>query len=183
LITARARRTAGDGRGWLSESAFDERSVIGFKSSEAGFEQVALWHHHDVEAWRDLVTPENLSYQSFGPVSLHRGTEFLCRRDAKPPDALLVLEDEEREVPAVGARAAIVNLLEFGPPANPFGRPKSSRHSLLTVSRFLPLARRRFSTKRPFFVLIRTRKPCVRLRRRLFGWNVRFPFIDRSANP
>jgi hypothetical protein len=26
-------------------------------------------------------------------------------------------------------------------------------------------------------VLIRTRKPCAFLRRRVFGWNVRFPFM------
>ena len=47
-----------------------------------------------------------------------------------------------------------------------------------TVSRLRPLARRRFNTRRPFFVLIRTRKPCVRLRRRRFGWNVRFMIAD-----
>ena len=47
-----------------------------------------------------------------------------------------------------------------------------------TVSRFRPLARRRFRTSRPFFVLMRTRKPCVRRRRRRFGWNVRFMIAD-----
>ena len=38
-----------------------------------------------------------------------------------------------------------------------------------TLRRFRPFARRRFRTRRPFFVLMRTRKPCVRRRRRLFG--------------
>jgi hypothetical protein len=47
-----------------------------------------------------------------------------------------------------------------------------------TVSRFRPLARRRFRTSRPFFVLMRTKKPCVRRRRRRFGWNVRFMIAD-----
>ena len=50
-------------------------------------------------------------------------------------------------------------------------------YSLLTVSRLRPLARRRLSTRRPFLLLIRTRNPWVRLRWRLLGWNVRFPFI------
>lgn len=46
-----------------------------------------------------------------------------------------------------------------------------------TVSRLRPFARRFFKIRRPFFVLIRLRKPCVRFRRRLFGWYVRFiPF-------
>jgi len=49
--------------------------------------------------------------------------------------------------------------------------------SELTVSRLRPLARRRFNTRRPFLVLIRTRKPWVRLRWRRFGWNVLLPFI------
>jgi hypothetical protein len=31
-----------------------------------------------------------------------------------------------------------------------------------TVNRLRPFARRRFRTKRPFFVLMRTRNPCVR---------------------
>ena len=43
-----------------------------------------------------------------------------------------------------------------------------------TVRRLRPLARRRFSTSRPFFVAMRVRKPCVFLRRRRLGWNVRF---------
>src|SRR5205085_12185725 len=42
--------------------------------------------------------------------------------------------------------------------------------------------RRRFNTSRPFFVLIRTRNPCARLRRRVFGWNVRLPFIRSSKD-
>ncbi len=42
-------------------------------------------------------------------------------------------------------------------------------YSLLTVSRLRPLARRRFSTSRPFFVLIRTRNPWVRFRWRVLG--------------
>jgi hypothetical protein len=34
---------------------------------------------------------------------------------------------------------------------------------------------------RPFFVAILTRKPCVFLRRRVFGWNVRLPFMVSYA--
>jgi hypothetical protein len=46
-----------------------------------------------------------------------------------------------------------------------------------TVRRLRPLARRRFKTCRPFLVAMRTRNPCVLLRRRRFGWNVRLPFM------
>jgi hypothetical protein len=50
-----------------------------------------------------------------------------------------------------------------------------------TVRRLRPLARRRLRTSRPFFVLMRTRKPCVRFRRRRLGWNVRFMMSDPLA--
>ena len=43
-----------------------------------------------------------------------------------------------------------------------------------TAIRFRPFWRRRFRTSWPPFVRMRTRKPWVRFRRRLFGWNVLF---------
>lgn len=69
-------------------------------------------------------------------------------------------------------------------PPNPESRiPSPVRYHLLllTVRRLRPFARRRLRTSRPFFVLIRTRKPWVRLRCRVFGWNVRLPFIPHSG--
>jgi len=50
-------------------------------------------------------------------------------------------------------------------------------YSLLTVRRLRPFARRRLRTIRPFFVAIRTLNPCAFRRRRVFGWNVRLPFM------
>ena len=62
----------------------------------------------------------------------------------------------------------------YGNPWNAgFGRSWESRRcrylSSLTVSFFLPRARRRASTARPFLVDMRVRKPCVLARFRLFG--------------
>ena len=168
-MSASARRTTGDKSWRCSETAFDKRSVLCFKSDAASCEELTLRDDDDVESWRDLISPENLSYQSFSPVSLHRATQFLRRRDPQPSDGLLVRQQKKREIPAVDFGAAVVNLLEFGPPPDVLGRPKASRHSLLTVRRFLPFARRRLRTRRPFLVLILTRKPCVRFLRRVFG--------------
>src|SRR5258708_27867820 len=42
-----------------------------------------------------------------------------------------------------------------------------------TLTRARPLRRRAASTARPARVRMRSRKPCVLARRRLFGWNVR----------
>jgi hypothetical protein len=72
--------------------------------------------------------------------------------------------------------AALVDALEFCALSDPLSGPKF-HYSSLTVRRFRPFARRRFKTRRPFFVLILTRNPCVRERRRVLGWNVRFPFM------
>lgn len=43
-----------------------------------------------------------------------------------------------------------------------------------TVSFLRPCARREASTRRPFLVFMRSRKPCLFTRRRLCGWNVLF---------
>ena len=43
-----------------------------------------------------------------------------------------------------------------------------------TVNFLRPLARRLANTRRPFFVAILSRKPCLFTRRRLCGWNVLF---------
>jgi hypothetical protein len=76
----------------------------------------------------------------------------------------------------VNPNAGFVDAFEIRPPPDALGPGQALRHpSSATVSRFRPFARRRFRTIRPFFVVIRTRKPCVFFRRRVFGWNVRFP--------
>lgn len=49
--------------------------------------------------------------------------------------------------------------------------------AIRTARFFLPFALLRFITRRPFFVAILTRKPCVLLRETLLGWNVLFMFI------
>ena len=46
-----------------------------------------------------------------------------------------------------------------------------------------PLARRRFNTRRPAFVAIRARKPWVRARLILLGWNVRFIWLIPDCLP
>src|SRR5262249_9981013 len=127
---------------------------------------------------------KNLSNQSFRAVSLDRAAEFLRGGDAQPARSPRVREDEDRAEAAALSRALVVDLLEIGPPPDALLLTKTHRprlpiqagghlfglaYSELTVSRLRPLARRRFNTRRPFLVLIRTRNPCARTRRRLFG--------------
>jgi len=56
-----------------------------------------------------------------------------------------------------------IHVLELRATSNALVRAKiqwlALSYSLLTVRRFRPFARRRFSTRRPFLVLMRTRNP------------------------
>ena len=179
-MSVRTKRTGSETLSPLPKASLEAVSVFGFKNSQAGVEQVPLRYDNDVEARGDFVSTKDLSNQSFSTVSDDCAAELLGRRDAQPPDVELVRQDEQRGVASGYPDAAIVNLPKIGAAANPLLWPecgRRQRYSLLTVSRLRPFARRRFSTSRPFLVLIRTRNPCVFLRCRVFGWNVRFPFM------
>jgi hypothetical protein len=155
--TARAGHAAGK-----------ESSVIGFKGTQAGVEEVALGDDDYVKSIRDLVPTKNLSNQTFRSISLDGATEFLRGGDSQPANAA-VCQHEHSAIPAVNSKPTVVDLLELRAAANVFGWPESQIYSLLTVRRLRPFARRLFSTRRPFLVLIRTRNPCVRLRCRVLG--------------
>jgi hypothetical protein len=150
----------------LAECTFENGSVIGFKDGQAGAEQVAFGDDDDVETIRELVATENLSNQTFRSISLHRAAELSGRRDAQTPHPAGIGQDEQRAVTTVNPATELVHLLEICSASNPFGgaepwheRSKLRPYSLETVRRLRPFARLRFSTRRPFLVAIRTRKP------------------------
>jgi hypothetical protein len=157
----RHSRTPGRHSAALTQASFDEVSVISFKGAQAGVEKLPLRNDDDVESRGDLVSTENLSNQSFSSIPLDRIADLPGRRDPEPSHATLVGQEKDRAVAAVDANAPLVDLLKLRSPADVFGRAESQSYSLLTVRRFRPLARRRFRTRRPFLVLIRTRNPCV----------------------
>ena len=159
--TTRHRRTPGRHSAALAEASFNEVSVISFKGAQAGVEKFALRNHHDVESRGDVVSTKDLSNQSFSSVSLNRAADLPGRRDPEPSHASLVGQEKDRAVAAMEANPPLVDLLELRTPADVFGWTEPQSYSLLTVRRLRPLARRRFSTRRPFFVLMRTRNPCV----------------------
>jgi hypothetical protein len=145
----------------LPKASFDEVSVISFKGAQAGVEEFTLRDDDDVESWRDLVSTKNLSNQSFSSISLNRAADLPGRRDSEPCQAPVVKQEKDRGVAAVDANTSLVDLLKLRTPSDVFGWTESQSYSLLTVRRLRPLARRRFNTRRPFFVLMRTRNPCV----------------------
>ena len=160
-MSARHNQTPSRQSAALAETSLDEVAVIGFKGAQAGVEKLALGYYDDVKPLRDFIATKDLSNQSFSSISLDRSADLPGGRDAKPSHSTLVGEQKHRAVAAVDANAALVHLLELGPAADVLGWTESQSYSLLTVRRLRPFARRRFSTRRPFFVLIRVRNPCA----------------------
>lgn len=145
----------------MAQASFDEVSVISFKDTQAGVEEFTLGDYDDIESWRDFVSTKYLSNQSFSSISLNRAADLSGRRNPEPPKTPLVGQHEDRAVAAVDANTALVDLLELRATTDVFDWTEPQSYSLLTVRRLRPLARRRFNTRRPFFVLMRTRNPCV----------------------
>src|SRR5262245_55986602 len=95
-----------------TKTTFEILAIFSFKSGQGRVEQLAFGNDHDVEARRDVVTTENLSYQSFSSISLNSAAELFRRCDTQPPDCLLIREDEQRGVTSVDARPMFVDGLK-----------------------------------------------------------------------
>jgi hypothetical protein len=177
-------------------SSAEEGKKFGLEADIGGIEHFAARHDDDVEAAGWLVVTENFSNQSFSAIPRHCAPEFSGRGDAESRRSAIRRAREHRhqapaDLAAVFVDALILDtasdvLLGSKCPVGHLSRPrpeKASRQarqrSSETVRRLRPFARRRFSTCWPSLVRMRTRNPCVRLRRRLFGWNVRFPLAIR----
>jgi hypothetical protein len=103
----------------LAETTLKALAVIGFKDNQTGVEQLALGYHDHVVAVRDLVTTENLSYQSFSSISLDGPSQLSSDRDSQASDREPVRQNEQRSVPRMDSSACFVDQLEFSAAANP----------------------------------------------------------------
>ena len=191
---ASAKRWAGERLSRMGGSrqprrgTFESRQEIGLEVVKRRVEQLPAGDDHDVHpsTSRYVRTPKNLSYQSFSSITSDRVPEFPGSNDAEPRGTGVVWAHQDREIPPFGPQRQVEYALEFTTAPDPailreaLGRHAESfadRRPLQvyeeeTERRLRPFARRRFRTWRPFLVAIRTRNPCVRLRRRRFGWNV-----------
>jgi hypothetical protein len=105
-------------------------SVIGFKGSQDGFEQLSPRHHDDIEAGCDLVTTKNLSYEAFSAISPNRVTQLLRRSDPQTPDAVAVRQDEDRAISTTNPDSLAVDLLKVRTPADPLVGPQACRRNV-----------------------------------------------------
>ena len=88
----RHRRTPKRSSAGLAKASFDEVSEVSFKGAQAGVEEFTLGDYDDVKSWRDLVSTENLSNQSFSSISLNRSADFFGRRDSESSHTPLIGE-------------------------------------------------------------------------------------------
>src|ERR1700736_3561872 len=94
----------------LPETTFEEISVVSFKNRQAGVEQLALRDDHDVKSRRDLVTTENLSYQTFSAIPHDCSAQLPRGGDAETTHRERIRTNKQRAEPAVNARALRVDL-------------------------------------------------------------------------
>ena len=111
-----------------TKALLDAASIFGFKSSQAGIEQLALRHDDHVEAGSDLVATENLSNQSFGPVPRNGAPELFGGGNTKSANGKRVRQHEQSAELPVNPGAPIVNLLKFRASAKVFVSPKRITH-------------------------------------------------------
>lgn len=114
-------RTRGSACGSTAVKAtFEAVTEFGFKSGLAGGEKLPFGHDHHVEARGQLVVTENLSDQSFCPVSFDRSAQLPGCRHAEPADGPAVGEGEYGEVSPVDLGAALVDRLVLDPAPDAF---------------------------------------------------------------
>jgi hypothetical protein len=124
---------------------------------------------------RAARAPKNLAQPTTDPIAHDRVAHALRNRDSEARSRCRVSgrQHEHQEMSAGNARSGGVALFEFPAlaeavvPGEGLGDGRTRVH---TESLLRPFRRRADRTARPDRVRIRTRKPCVRLRRRLFGW-------------
>lgn len=102
-------------------SPVEESEVVSFKGGEGCIQQFPPGHDDDVERVRNLVPPEQLSRDSFGPVPLDRGAQLAGGGNPEPGTAEPVWHRKQGHESAADSTAGLVDALELGPAANPLG--------------------------------------------------------------
>ena len=149
---------------------------------------LGLGDEHQVhgDAGAILVSPVAFPQQPLRSISLDRSAHAPTHGQAEPVVALIVLRrnhEKERPIDAYAPAEQPTEVRSGSDPLAPSepGSRTPGRPTCQAPSLFRPFCRRRLSTRRPPFVRMRTRKPCVRRRFRLFGWNVRFIVVSPST--
>lgn len=127
----------------------------------------------DVEPGRPRSLPGSLPKQAFRAVALYRPTNATRCDDRQPSRLVVCTLTHVHDQPLTGT-------LSPAPEDRTDGAPVTESisdglcHDGQAESLSRPRRRRFLTMARPERVCIRERNPCLRERRRLLGWNVRF---------
>jgi hypothetical protein len=156
------------------EGPFDLSDEFG-KSQLAG-SRAGNKHNIGARPGGEPVGVENRPKPPPHPIADDRAANLAANGQADA-GLLTALGNQARQMFCSPAPALPRNSGEIRPPAErsiASQARKSRAGGRQTVRRLRPFLRRAAITRRPFLVAIRERKPWTRLRRRLWGWNVRF---------
>ena len=106
----------------FEDSTSDGGAEFCFKGGQTRREQLAPWHDDDIEAWRDVIASENLSYQTLSAISNYGAAEPFRRSYAEPADRRPIRLRKQRVVAARDAGAMLVDVLKIGVPTDPLVR-------------------------------------------------------------
>ncbi len=118
---------------------------------------------HNVQAW-DQNRDHGRSQSTSDPIPNDGSTTSSSDGKADPRGfGVLAIEDDDRDAVGTSASSALIDRVDVSAVHLP---------AIYAERRERPLSRRAFRIARPARVFMRARKPCLRLRRRVFGWNV-----------
>jgi len=106
----------------LEDSTSDGGAEFGFNGGQTRREQLAPGHDDNIEAWRDVIASENLSYQTLSTISNNGAAQSFRRRNTEAADRRPVRLRKQRVVAARDAGAMLVDVLKLGVPADPLVR-------------------------------------------------------------
>jgi len=95
---------------------------------EGSGEQLRLGNDDEIKTSRRLVSPENLSNQSFSSVALDRAAEPPRSADAEPGLAGFVRQRNEGQETPLGSDASLLDAKIVGPPADALWWPETLGH-------------------------------------------------------
>jgi hypothetical protein len=143
-------------------------------------DDLSLRNDDQVKAGVTLVSvaPEALPEEALRPIARYGRPHPPADRQSQAVMPEIVRRGQELVESSVEAQALTKDAPELARALESLTRLEA-RVRTQAESRFRPFWRRRFRTSRPPFVRMRTRKPCVRFRLRLLGWNVLFMLEPR----
>lgn len=127
-----------------------------------------------VNAWAPRDSPGCLAQQSLGTIALDGASHATGGDHGNTGGIVVTAGSNMHDNKPPGATAGGQDGGDVSGRAKPLNGQRYRGHESQALSCFRPLRRRFLTIVRPARVRMRVRNPCLRARRRMFGWKVRF---------